>query len=204
MVEDLGPLTPLAIAYARARGADRMSSFGDFVALSDECDALTARIISREVHHYFISFIWIYGKVCFKWVLQYLIIIMQYMLCNCISINILIWHWLSTRSLMEWLHHHTHQKPWSSSRRRKGEATVCCRSVYLHLDYPLENILVGLNYFCIYTVAQTHLLLGTCSHTDKLRWKLRHRQARDVYTHTDAFTHDFFFCVCVMIWYSMA
>lgn len=49
MVEDLGPLTPLAIAYARARGADRMSSFGDFVALSDECDALTARIISREV-----------------------------------------------------------------------------------------------------------------------------------------------------------
>ncbi|KAG7163692.1 Bifunctional purine biosynthesis protein PURH-like 1, partial [Homarus americanus] len=49
MVEDLGPLTPLAIAYARARGADRMSSFGDFVALSDECDVLTARIISREV-----------------------------------------------------------------------------------------------------------------------------------------------------------
>lgn len=56
MVEDLGPLTPLAIAYARARGADRMSSFGDFVALSDECDALTARIISREVCHYFICF----------------------------------------------------------------------------------------------------------------------------------------------------
>lgn len=49
MVEDLGELSPLAIAYARARGADRMSSFGDFVALSDECDALTARIISREV-----------------------------------------------------------------------------------------------------------------------------------------------------------
>ena len=49
MVDDLGPLTPLATAYARARGADRMSSFGDFVALSDECDALTARIISREV-----------------------------------------------------------------------------------------------------------------------------------------------------------
>lgn len=49
MVDDLGPLTPLAAAYARARGADRMSSFGDFVALSDECDVLTARIISREV-----------------------------------------------------------------------------------------------------------------------------------------------------------
>lgn len=49
MVDDLGQLTPLAAAYARARGADRMSSFGDFVALSDECDALTARIISREV-----------------------------------------------------------------------------------------------------------------------------------------------------------
>ncbi|KAJ8733353.1 hypothetical protein PYW08_001651 [Mythimna loreyi] len=50
MVADLLPnLTPLACAYARARGADRMSSFGDFVALSDECDAITARIISREV-----------------------------------------------------------------------------------------------------------------------------------------------------------
>lgn len=50
MVEDLADqLTPLAIAYARARGADRMSSFGDFVALSDTCDAVTARIISREV-----------------------------------------------------------------------------------------------------------------------------------------------------------
>jgi len=49
MVEDLGELTPLATAYARARGADRMSSFGDFIALSDECDLLTARIISREV-----------------------------------------------------------------------------------------------------------------------------------------------------------
>ncbi|XP_071527907.1 bifunctional purine biosynthesis protein ATIC isoform X1 [Panulirus ornatus] len=49
MVEDLGHLTPLATAYARARGADRMSSFGDFVALSDECDIMTARIISREV-----------------------------------------------------------------------------------------------------------------------------------------------------------
>ncbi|XP_072902577.1 bifunctional purine biosynthesis protein ATIC-like isoform X2 [Hemitrygon akajei] len=42
-------LTPLATAYARARGADRMSSFGDFVALSDACDVQTARIISREV-----------------------------------------------------------------------------------------------------------------------------------------------------------
>lgn len=50
MVEDLyDSLTPLATAYARARGADRMSSFGDFVALSDVCDVVTARIISREV-----------------------------------------------------------------------------------------------------------------------------------------------------------
>ncbi|XP_049870106.1 bifunctional purine biosynthesis protein ATIC [Pectinophora gossypiella] len=50
MVEDLLPqLTPLACAYARARGADRMSSFGDFVALSDVCDEITAKIISREV-----------------------------------------------------------------------------------------------------------------------------------------------------------
>ncbi|GBP65302.1 Bifunctional purine biosynthesis protein ADE17 [Eumeta japonica] len=49
MVNDLSSLTPLASAYARARGADRMSSFGDFVALSDVCDAITARIISREV-----------------------------------------------------------------------------------------------------------------------------------------------------------
>ncbi|CAL1288986.1 unnamed protein product [Larinioides sclopetarius] len=50
MVDDLYEnLTPLATAYARARGADRMSSFGDFVALSDTCDAVTARIISREV-----------------------------------------------------------------------------------------------------------------------------------------------------------
>ena len=43
----LDHLTPLATAYARARGADRMSSFGDFVALSDPCDGPTARIISR-------------------------------------------------------------------------------------------------------------------------------------------------------------
>jgi len=49
MVDDLDELSPLAVAYARARGADRMSSFGDFVALSDECDVPTARIISREV-----------------------------------------------------------------------------------------------------------------------------------------------------------
>ena len=42
-------LTPLACAYARARGADRMSSFGDYIALSDECDEATARLISREV-----------------------------------------------------------------------------------------------------------------------------------------------------------
>lgn len=48
-VDDLGELSPLACAYARARGADRMSSFGDFIALSDECDADTARLIKREV-----------------------------------------------------------------------------------------------------------------------------------------------------------
>ncbi len=48
-VEDLGQLSPLACAYARARGADRMSSFGDFIALSDVCDADTARLIKREV-----------------------------------------------------------------------------------------------------------------------------------------------------------
>ncbi len=48
-VEDMGELTPLASAYARARGADRMSSFGDFIALSDVCDECTARIIKREV-----------------------------------------------------------------------------------------------------------------------------------------------------------
>uniref|UniRef100_A0AAR2LX96 Bifunctional purine biosynthesis protein ATIC n=1 Tax=Pygocentrus nattereri TaxID=42514 RepID=A0AAR2LX96_PYGNA len=50
MVHDLlKDLTPLATAYARARGADRMSSFGDFIALSDPCDVPTAKIISREV-----------------------------------------------------------------------------------------------------------------------------------------------------------
>ncbi|KAJ6665323.1 hypothetical protein lerEdw1_004372 [Lerista edwardsae] len=50
MVHDLHKtLTPLAAAYARARGADRMSSFGDFIALSDICDVPTAKIISREV-----------------------------------------------------------------------------------------------------------------------------------------------------------
>ncbi|XP_072174154.1 bifunctional purine biosynthesis protein ATIC-like [Diadema setosum] len=50
MVEDMvDQLTPLATAYARARGADRMSSFGDFIALSDVCDLPTAKIISREV-----------------------------------------------------------------------------------------------------------------------------------------------------------
>lgn len=47
-VDDLlHQLTPLATAYARARGADRMSSFGDFIALSDTCDEVTAKIISR-------------------------------------------------------------------------------------------------------------------------------------------------------------
>ncbi len=48
-VDDMGELSPLACAYARARGADRMSSFGDFIALSDPCDASTAAIIKREV-----------------------------------------------------------------------------------------------------------------------------------------------------------
>lgn len=43
------PLTPIACAYARARGADRMSSYGDFIALSDTCDEATARLINREV-----------------------------------------------------------------------------------------------------------------------------------------------------------
>ncbi len=50
-VDDIEGLddSPLACAYARARGTDRMSSFGDWIALSDECDEVTARIISREV-----------------------------------------------------------------------------------------------------------------------------------------------------------
>ena len=48
-VDDLGELSPLACAYARARGADRMSSFGDFIYLSDVCDADTAKLIKREV-----------------------------------------------------------------------------------------------------------------------------------------------------------
>ena len=48
-VDDLGELSSLACAYARARGADRMSSFGDFIALSDECDKDTAMLIKREV-----------------------------------------------------------------------------------------------------------------------------------------------------------
>ena len=45
----MGELTPLASAYARARGADRMSSFGDFISLSDVCDVATAKLIKREV-----------------------------------------------------------------------------------------------------------------------------------------------------------
>ena len=48
-VDDLGDLSPLACAYARARGADRMSSYGDFIALSDVCDVPTANMIKREV-----------------------------------------------------------------------------------------------------------------------------------------------------------
>ena len=48
-VDDLGELSPIGAAYARARGADRMSSYGDFVALSDTCDACVARMLQREV-----------------------------------------------------------------------------------------------------------------------------------------------------------
>lgn len=48
-VDDLGELSPLACAYARARGADRMSSYGDFIVLSDVCDVPTAKMIQREV-----------------------------------------------------------------------------------------------------------------------------------------------------------
>ena len=48
-VADMGELTPMASAYARARGADRMSSFGDFISLSDVCDVATAKLIKREV-----------------------------------------------------------------------------------------------------------------------------------------------------------
>ena len=48
-VDDLGELSPLASAYARARGADRMSSFCDFISLSDVCDVDTAKLIKREV-----------------------------------------------------------------------------------------------------------------------------------------------------------
>ena len=48
-VDDQGELSPLASAYARARGADRMSSFGDFISLSDVCDVATAKLVKREV-----------------------------------------------------------------------------------------------------------------------------------------------------------
>ena len=48
-VDDMGELSPLACAYARARGADRMSSFVDFISLSDVCDVATAKLIKREV-----------------------------------------------------------------------------------------------------------------------------------------------------------
>ena len=47
--EAIGELSPIACAYARARGADRMSSFGDFISLSDVCDVATAKLIKREV-----------------------------------------------------------------------------------------------------------------------------------------------------------
>ena len=48
-VDDIGELSPMGSAYARARGADRMSSFGDFISLSDTCDVCTAKLVSREV-----------------------------------------------------------------------------------------------------------------------------------------------------------
>ena len=48
-VDDMGELTPMGSAYARARGADRMSSFVDFISLSDTCDVCTAKLVSREV-----------------------------------------------------------------------------------------------------------------------------------------------------------
>ena len=54
-VDDMGELTPMANAYARARGADRMSSFGDFISLSDVCDVATAKLIKREVSDGIIS-----------------------------------------------------------------------------------------------------------------------------------------------------
>ena len=47
--DSIGELSPLACAYARARGADRMSSFGDFISLSDVCDVATAKLIQHEV-----------------------------------------------------------------------------------------------------------------------------------------------------------
>ena len=47
--EAIGELSPIACAYARARGADRMSSFGDFISLSDVCDTATAKLIQHEV-----------------------------------------------------------------------------------------------------------------------------------------------------------
>lgn len=66
MVEDMSDtLTPLAAAYARARGADRMSSFGDFVALSHPCDLATAKVISREVGD---------RELCFCVPIEYLIV----------------------------------------------------------------------------------------------------------------------------------
>ena len=48
-VDDMGELSPIACAYARARGADRMSSYGDWIALSDVCDESCAKLIHREV-----------------------------------------------------------------------------------------------------------------------------------------------------------
>ena len=52
MIDNPTELSPLAQAYCRARGADRMSSFGDFIAVSDTCDESTAKVISKEVMFY--------------------------------------------------------------------------------------------------------------------------------------------------------
>lgn len=68
MVDDMiDSLTPLATAYARARGADRMSSFGDWVALSDACDLPTAKIISREVNSFNLAYVTCFTNCLPSW-----------------------------------------------------------------------------------------------------------------------------------------
>lgn len=70
MVSDLLEiLTPLGSAYARARGADRMSSYGDFIALSDPCDLVTAKIISREVSYSIIYLLSVTYNI-YDWILN--------------------------------------------------------------------------------------------------------------------------------------